>query len=48
VWFENATVLSDQVSIPNRCNANRAAQLPTVPQATQDWIERTIGMTVQP
>jgi len=46
VWFENATVLSDQVSHPRRCNGKRAAVLPTLPQATQDWIDNTVGMSV--
>src|SRR5207245_10499506 len=45
VWFENATVLSDQVSHPRRCSGKRAAVLPTLPQATQDWIESTVGMS---
>src|ERR1700757_577476 len=46
VWFENATVLSDHVSHPRRCNGKRAAVLPTLPQATQDWIDSTVGMSV--
>src|ERR1700757_4799441 len=46
VWFENATVLSDHVSHPRRWSGKRAAVLPTFPQATQDWIERTVGMSV--
>src|SRR5215472_1958073 len=45
VWFENATVLSDQVSQPRSCSGNSAAVLPTLPQATQDWIESTVGMS---
>src|SRR5271163_1023609 len=45
VWFEKATVLSDHVSQPRRCNGKRAAVLPTLPQATQDWIESTVGMS---
>src|ERR1700746_1634314 len=45
VWFEKATVLSDQVSHPRRCNGNKAAVLPTLPQATQDWTERTVGIS---
>src|SRR4029077_1264431 len=45
VWFEKATVLSDQVSQPRRCNGNSAAVLPTLPQATQDWTESTVGMS---
>ena len=44
MWFENATVFNDQVSMPSRCNGNNAAQLPTLPHATQDWIDRTVGM----
>src|ERR1700739_3787251 len=47
VWFEKATVLSDQVSQPRRCNGNSAAAFPTLPQATQDWIESTVGMSVR-
>src|SRR5438477_12208796 len=46
VWFEKATVLSDHVSHPRRCNGKRAAVLPTLPQATQDWIDSTVGMSV--
>src|SRR5437868_10797314 len=45
VWFENATVLSDHVSHPSRCSGNRAAVLPTLPQATQDWIDSTVGIS---
>src|SRR5271166_5985719 len=45
VWFENATVLSDQVSHPRRCSGKRASVLPTLPQATQDWIDSTVGMS---
>src|SRR5947208_15076013 len=45
VWFEKATVLSDQVSQPRRCSGKRAAVLPTLPQATQDWTESTVGMS---
>src|SRR5215470_15426788 len=45
VWFENATVLSDQVSQPRSCSGNSAAVLPTMPHATQDWIESTVGMS---
>src|SRR5881227_2068971 len=48
VWFENATVLSDHVSHPRRCNGKRAAVLPTLPQATQDWIDSTVGMSGVP
>src|SRR5215475_8846980 len=47
VWFEKATVLSDQVSQPRRCSGNSAALLPTLPQATQDWIESTVGILVR-
>src|SRR2546423_5191121 len=46
VWFENATVLSDHVSHPRRCKGKRAAVLPTLPQATQDWIDSTVGMSL--
>src|SRR5947209_20067693 len=46
VWFENATVLSDQASHPRRCSGKRAAVLPTLPQATQDWIDSTVGMSM--
>src|SRR5205085_5378106 len=45
VWLEKATVLSDQVSQPRRCSGNRAAVLPTLPQATQDCTESTVGMS---
>ena len=37
-------MLSDQVSQPRRCNGNSAAVLPTLPQATQDCTESTVGM----
>src|SRR5215471_16440694 len=47
VWFEKATVLSDQVSQPRRCSGNSAAVLPTLPQATQDWTESTVGISGQ-
>src|SRR5215475_11504615 len=47
VWLENATVLSDQVSQPRRCSGNRAAVLPTLPQATQDWIDSTVGISMR-
>src|ERR1700744_2725275 len=46
VWFEKATVLSDHVSHPRRCNGKSAAVLPTLPQATQDWIDSTVGISV--
>ena len=39
-------MLSDQVSHPRRCNGKSAAVLPTLPQATQDWIDSTVGMSV--
>src|SRR5271154_6375008 len=45
VWFEKATVLSDHVSHPRRCSGKSAAVLPTLPKATQDWIESTVGMS---
>src|SRR6516164_5714558 len=47
VWFENATVLSDQVSKPRRCSGNKAAVLPTLPQATQDWMESTVDISMR-
>src|SRR6202023_524782 len=46
VWFEKATVWSAHVSHPRRCSGKRAAVLPTLPQATQDWIDSTVGMSV--
>src|SRR5260370_36521429 len=46
VWLENTTVLSDHVSHPKRCSGKRAAVLPTLPQATQDWIDSTVGMSM--
>src|SRR5262249_23572941 len=30
---------------PRSCSGNSAAVLPTLPQATQDWIESTVGMS---
>ena len=38
-------MLSDQVLQPRRCSGNRAAVLPTLPQATQDCTESTVGMS---
>src|SRR5260370_32966855 len=46
VWLENTTVLSDHVSHPKRCSGKRAAVLPTLPQATQDWIDSTVRMSM--
>src|SRR6202008_2026041 len=34
-----------QVSQPSRCNGNSAAVLPTLPQATQDCTESTVGIS---
>jgi hypothetical protein len=39
--LEKWTVSIGQASIPKRWRANKAAELPTWPQVTADWIDRT-------
>ena len=40
VWLEKTTVGTAHTSWPSRCNGKVAAELPTWPYATNDWIDR--------
>ncbi|GLY15029.1 hypothetical protein Kisp01_20440 [Kineosporia sp. NBRC 101677] len=41
VWLEKFTVCTGTTSTPMRCSGKTAAELPTCPWATADWMDKT-------